>query len=268
MSGQPQFDPTAMQLIDLSVPLGPSPSESVPVEVEYLPHCCGGAHLAQLVGVHQHMLVDGLGWASERIRAITHNSTHIDAPRHYSPLCAGKPSRTIDEIPLDWFWGEGICFDVSDGGTEPVTATELVAAQRAAGVVLREGVIVLFRTGAEQHYGEPDFIRRGRGLTADAVKALVVAGVRVFGTDAWSIDASYPKMRERATQLGPQAVWEAHFVGREYEFCAIEKLTNLARLPASGFWLAAFPTKVKEGSAGWARPVAFVPTRIPGGSTA
>ena len=262
MNGTTHFEPTGMRLIDLSVPLGPSPSESVPVEVEHLPHSCGGAHLAELVGVDQQALVDGLGWASERIRAITHNSTHIDAPHHYSPVCGGKRSRTIDEIPLDWFWGRGVCLDLADGGTEPITAAELEEARGSSRVSFSAGVIVLLRTGAEKYYGEPDFNRRGRGLTADAVRALVRSGVRVFGTDAWSIDASYPKMRERAQRQGLHTLWEAHFVGRDYEFCAIEKLTNLASLPPSGFWLAAFPTKVKAGSAGWVRPVAFLPTGV------
>ncbi len=146
------FDPARIRLIDLSVPLGPSPSESVPVEVEHFSHSCGGAHLAELVGVYQQALVDGLGWASERIRAITHNSTHIDAPHHYSPLCGGKRSRTIDEIPLDWFWGPGICLDLADGGSDPITAAELEEARRSRGVSFGEGVIVLLRTGAEKYY--------------------------------------------------------------------------------------------------------------------
>ena len=250
---------SSAQLIDLSVPLGPSPSENVPVTVEPFPHQCGGAHLAELVGVPQSMLVDGLGWASERIQAITHSSTHVDAPHHYAPCCAGRKSLTIDEIPLDWFWGPGICLDISQGGKEPLTVDEFHEAECAGGVRIRSGDIVLFRTGAEEHSGKPGFNRLGRGLTSGVVLLLAERGVRVFGTDAWSIDASYPKMHERASQYGPGAIWEAHFVGRDHAFCAIEKLTNLTRLPSSGFWIACFPIKVLAGSAGWTRAVAFLP---------
>jgi kynurenine formamidase len=246
------------RLLDLSVPLGESPSENVPVKVEYLPHCCGGAHLAQLVGSDPQILPGGLAWASERIQAITHNSTHIDAPHHYAPACDGTKSRTIDEIPLEWFWGPGKRMDIT-GSDEPLSLAEFLATERAADCRAEAGDIVLFSTGAEAHYGSPTFNRTGRGLTAEVVRELTGRGVRLFGTDAWSIDASYPKMRERIETLGPAALWEAHFVGREREFCAIEKLTNLLQLPAQGFWVAAFPIKVKGGSAGWSRVVAFLP---------
>jgi kynurenine formamidase len=40
----------------------------------------------------------------------------------------------------------------------------------------------------------------------------------------------------------------------------LEKLTNLGALPQPhGFWFAAFPVKLRGGSAGWVRPVALVP---------
>src|SRR5437868_2256522 len=103
------LDSKTVRLLDLSVPLAPCVSEAVPVEIEYLPHDCGGRHLAELVGIDQRRLPDGLGWASERVSAITHSSTHVDAPFHYSPSCDERPSRTIDEIPIEWFWGAGVC---------------------------------------------------------------------------------------------------------------------------------------------------------------
>src|SRR5918992_4889019 len=119
---------SGIQLIDLSVPLAPSVSEAVPVSVDYMAHDCGGAHLAELVGIQQADLQDGLGWASERISAITHSGTHVDAPFHYSPRCGGRPSRTVDEIPLEWFWGPGVCIPVDARPQhEPVTAEELSA---------------------------------------------------------------------------------------------------------------------------------------------
>ena len=119
---------------------------------------------------------------------------------------------------------------------------------------------MLFRTGAETHYGSDCYNEKGRGLSSDLVEWLVGRGVRVFGTDAWSIDPSFRVMTQRLQEDGPDTVWAAHFAGRQHEFCAIEKLCNLHRLPAHGFWVACFPIKVKNGSAGWVRAVAFVPS--------
>jgi kynurenine formamidase len=37
----------------------------------------------------------------------------------------------------------------------------------------------------------------------------------------------------------------------------MEKLTNLASLPATGFEICCFPVKIKGASAGWSRVVAI-----------
>ena len=38
----------------------------------------------------------------------------------------------------------------------------------------------------------------------------------------------------------------------------MEKLTNLHLLPADGFMVACFPTKIRKASAGWTRAVAIL----------
>jgi len=54
-------------------------------------------------------------------------------------------------------------------------------------------------------------------------------------------------------------IWEAHFAGREREYCHIEKLANLDKIPKPfGFKVACFPIKITGASAGWCRPVAIV----------
>ena len=49
-----------------------------------------------------------------------------------------------------------------------------------------------------------------------------------------------------------------HKAGAEVGYCQIEKLQNLDRLPATGFTVACFPTKVRGASAGWTRAVAII----------
>lgn len=249
----------SLTLVDLSVPLAPSPSEAVPVEIEYMAHECGGSHLAQLVGMEPGALPGGLGWASERVSAITHSGTHVDAPFHYAPLCGGRPSPTIDEIPVEWFLGEGVCVRLDAAGSErPVEPEELFDFEERSGYAVKAGDIVLFETGAAPFYGTADYMERGRGLSPAVVETLCERGVRVFGTDAWSIDPPFRVMGERLAARGPESVWEAHFTGRRFEFCAMEKLCNLERLPAHGFWVACFPVKVRRGSGAWTRVVAML----------
>lgn len=246
------------KLVDLSVTLGPNPSEHVPVVVDYMSHAFGGAHLAELTGVTQTDLTGGLGWASERITAITHSGTHVDAPFHYAPECRGAASRTIDTLPLEWFVGEGICIDAR-GGSGPIGVEELEEFELAHERAVAEDNIVLFLTGAASAYGFPDYGDRGRSIAPEVVSLLCGRGVHVIGTDAWSIDPPLTHMRRRAAAEGPHTVWEAHYTGRNVEFCAIEKLTNLEHLPPFGFSVICFPVKVARGSAGWTRAVAIVP---------
>ena len=44
----------------------------------------------------------------------THSGTHVDAPLHYGPSANGH-TRTIDEVPLEWCFGNGVRLDFRGG---------------------------------------------------------------------------------------------------------------------------------------------------------
>lgn len=246
------------KLVDLSFSLGPSGSEIMPVEIEYMGHTLGGRHLSELAGVAQSNLPDSMAWASERVRAGTHCGTHADAPFHYSPLCAGEPSRTIDDLPVDWFFAPAICIKVNpDLRLGRIGLPELEEAEKQLGYLIQQPNIVLFNTGAGAKYSEPEYNDCGRGLSSELVELLCKRSVKVIGTDAWSIDPPLREMRLELDKLGVSSLWAAHYSGRKYEFSAIERLCNLDLLPLSGFWLSCFPVKISRGSAAWVRAVAL-----------
>jgi kynurenine formamidase len=57
----------------------------------------------------------------------------------------------------------------------------------------------------------------------------------------------------------PSQFWESHLLGREKEYCQIEKLANLDQLPKPfGFQVMAFPVNLRAASAGWSRVVALI----------
>ncbi|MDP2906516.1 MAG: DNA polymerase/3'-5' exonuclease PolX, partial [Nanoarchaeota archaeon] len=47
----------------------------------------------------------------EKIVLSTHSGTHLDAPWHYAPVSEGKKAKTIDQIPLEWCYGNGVVLD-------------------------------------------------------------------------------------------------------------------------------------------------------------
>ncbi len=78
-----------------------------------------------------------------------------------------------------------------------------------------------------------------------------------MGTDAWSLDRPYPLIG--GEWRDPSLLWPAHYAGAEHAYCHLEKLTNLAALPAVGATLLCMPIKVEGGSGAWVRAVGLVP---------
>ena len=100
------------RLIDLSVPTEASPSEPIPVKVSHEEHRLSVGVMKMFFGCTEVDLPEGLGWANDTVNMISHAGTHVDAPWHYSPTSEGKRARTIDEIPLEWFYSDGVVLDM------------------------------------------------------------------------------------------------------------------------------------------------------------
>jgi kynurenine formamidase len=251
------------RFVDLSAPIQPSPAElpePLRTDLVYEDHAAGAAAIQGMLGVGPELLRDGEGWAVETfMRFGTHNSTHVDAPWHYNSTIGGRPARTIDELPLDWFFGPGVVLDMThkaDG--DPMTAGEAQAAVAAARHALAPGDIVLVHTGRDAFYAEPDYIARGPGVTAEATRWLHEQGVRVMGIDAWGWDAPLHLQAAEALRRRERGVfWSAHQADLEY--CQIERLCNLGDIPPTGFRIACFPLRIVGGSAGPTRAVAIIP---------
>jgi kynurenine formamidase len=254
-----------VRLIDLSVPLEHrAASEPMPAEIRYARHDGEGLQQMQrLLGVRPEDLVwsGGLGWAVEEVQAITHTGTHVDAPYHYAPTSEGKPARTIDQVPLEWCFAPGVVIDVRHKAAgEEITVADLQAALDRIGYQLRPLDIVLLHTGADKRLGSPDYFAQP-GLGREGVLWLVEQGVKVIGIDAYTLDRPFANMVADYRRTGDgRFIWPAHFAGIEREYCQIEKLANLDRLPRPhGFWVSCLPVKIQGASAGWCRAVALVP---------
>jgi kynurenine formamidase len=251
-----------MRIVDLSAPISPSPPELPEVirtDIEYVEHAEGAGQIEQLFGVPPRLLCDGEGWAVETFtRFGTHNSTHVDAPWHYNSTIAGERAQTIDELPLEWFFGPGVVVDFTakaDG--EAIEAAEMESAIATAGHELRPRDIVLVHTGRDAFYEELDYIARGPGVTAAATHWLYDHGVRVMGIDAWGWDRPLNVQAAEALERDATGVfWEAHQCQLPYS--QIERLVNLAELPPTGFQVACFPLRIQGGSAAPARVVALL----------
>ncbi len=254
------------KLIDCSIAIEndlPSDPPMMVPRVQYLDHDSGAEQMKLFFPDIDpgRDLPGGKGWAVEFVTLSTHSGTHLDAPWHYHPtMDGGSPALTIDKVPLEWCVGRGVKLDFRhfpDG--HPVTPGEMEIAFGRIGHRLSGGDIVLVNTGAEEWWGRPEYMMKGCGMGRDATLWLLDRGVRVVGTDAWSWDRPLGMIASEFRETGDASIiWEGHFVGIEKGYCHIEKLTNLALLPAVGFTFFCFPVKIKGASAGWIRAVAMV----------
>jgi kynurenine formamidase len=249
-----------MRLIDLSTTLSNSTSsfEPMPHQIEYIDHVTSAQRTTDMAD--PALWPDGRGGAMEKVTLGTHTGTHIDAPYHYGPTSGGAPARTVDEVPLEWFFGPGVLLDFSakDEG-EGITEEDVRAELARIDHEIAPGDIVLVRTDTSRLFGEPGYQQRHPGLRRSATRYLVEAGVKLIGIDAWGLDRPFRVMVQEAQAGDRDQFWESHRFGEEQEYCQIEKLDNLDQLPApTGFDVAAFPVKLERASGAWARVVAIV----------
>lgn len=87
----------------------------MPTRIDYWGHDKGAEHMRQFFPTATEKdLPGGLGWSIEYIQLTTHSGTHLDAPWHYHPtMNQGEPARTIDHIPLEWCFSDGVKLDFS-----------------------------------------------------------------------------------------------------------------------------------------------------------
>ncbi len=230
-------------------------------QVERSDHEAGALTIRNMFGLTRDYLRSGAGWAVDTIRLSTHGTTHLDAPWHFAPTSEGRPARTIDQVPLEWCYGPGLVVDMrAKGHGEAILAEDVRRFLDERRLRLEPGMIVLIMTGNDRLFGTADYFVRGSGMSAEATRWILDQGVRLMGIDAWGWDIPLPVQAERALARGDrQLFWEAHFVGLDREYCHLERLTNLDKLPLTGFTVCCFPLKVARGSAGPARVVAILP---------
>jgi kynurenine formamidase len=257
------------RILDLSVALEADIASDPPMmlpQIDYMSHDQTAEQVMSFFpGLTREQLPDGEGWAIETLRIATHNGTHLDAPWHHHSTMnralkeGGEPAMTIDEVPLDWCFRPGVKLDFRDmPDGHVVGAAEVEAELKRIGHELQPLDIVVVNTAAGEAYGRPDYLMKGCGMGREATMHLLERGVRVTGTDAWSWDAPFPLTAQRwAKERDPSIIWEGHRASMEIGYCHMEKLTNLDKLPGTGFEIACFPWKIKGASAGFTRAVAI-----------
>lgn len=261
------------RLIDLSVLVENSPGEPMEIRVERLGHIDGAQKFCAEVAARNSAKTppdsrrldpsdfpDGAFITLDTVTLPTHMGTHIDAPVHYGIESEGRPARTVDELPLEWFFGDGVRLDLRHKGKgEFITVTDIKDALLATGHQLKPLDIVLLWTGTDKLWGKREYFFEAPGMSRDATEWLADQEIKVMGIDTYGFDRPFVTMLEDFWRTGDRSfLWPAHFYGREREYIQIERLANLEQLPATGFQVSCFPLRIKGLDASWVRAVGMV----------
>ncbi|MCP4023245.1 MAG: cyclase family protein, partial [Desulfobacteraceae bacterium] len=240
------------RFIDLSISIEPDLPSDPPVmipKIDYINHTQGAEQMKDFFpGIKTEQLPNGLGWALEMLSLTTHSGTHLDAPYHYHPtMDRGKPALTIDEIPLEWCYNDGVVLDFrhkADG--ERITLEDIKKELERIQYEIKPLDIVLINTGADEAWGTDQYLIKGAGMDRESTLFLAEQGIKVMGTDAWSWDRPLPFLAKEFKETGnPAVIWEAHFAGIEIGYCHMEKMANLSAIGRPyGFTICCFPVKI------------------------
>ena len=187
-----------------------------------------------------------------------HAGTHVDAPRHIFANGA-----TLDQIPLDRFYGEAVCLDLPRGELHEITADEL----SRAGEDVRPGDIVFIHTGWGRYYvkerKDPYYLAyRQPGLVIDAAEWLVERGVKAVGIDTFAI--RHPKLSPaldlEARKAGAsRPVEPVHDILLSNDIVIVEQLMNLDRIAGKRVQVSFFPLPFVGFDGSPVRAIAFLP---------
>jgi kynurenine formamidase len=199
----------------------------------------------------------GYFYAANNFSAAEHGGTHIDAPIHFS-----EGGRSAEQIPVEQLIGLGVVVDVSEKCASDrdyrVQVEDIEVWEKEHGS-LPDGAIVLLRTGWESRWTDREAYLGTAVTGPEAVPELHFPGlhpeaarwlasersIKAIGLDTPSID------------YGQSELFESHVTLFQADIPAFENVAHLDLLPPKGFVVAALPMKIRGGSGGPLRIVAW-----------
>ena len=134
-----------------------------------------------------------------------HAGTHVDAPVHFDP----RPGAlSIDQVPLEKFYTEAICLDLSHVPLKhAITLAEMEAALAASGQEIRRGdTVLIWMATNERLLGKPGYLHDFPGLSLPAVHWLADRGIGMFGVEEFSAIINPPESGILAVSAAREAV--------------------------------------------------------------
>jgi kynurenine formamidase/ribulose-5-phosphate 4-epimerase/fuculose-1-phosphate aldolase len=185
-----------------------------------------------------HVKFKDAGVNVSRLELGAHTGTHVDVPLHYI-----ENGADLSGVPVEKFMGECVALDTPKKPGENITLNDLGSAD------IREGDIVLFRTGWEKYAGSDDFFKgEWPGFEIEAVDELINRGVKAIGGDIASADS--PENISRGSPSHKKALSSG--------LVLFEALVNMDRVIGKRFFFMGLPLNIEGGEGSPIRAVALL----------
>jgi len=200
----------------------------------------------------------GFYYASNAFSAPEHGGTHLDAPVHFA-----QGHQTTDQVPLEHLTGHAVVIDVSERALQHadylISVQDIEAWEKANGKI-PDSAIVLFRTGYGKYY--PD---AKKYFGTDEKGAGAIPNLHFPGIDPAAAEWLSTNRKVKAVGLDTPSIdygqskdFKTHQVLMAKDIPAFENVANLNQLPVTGAYIVALPMKIKNGSGGPLRIIAWV----------
>jgi kynurenine formamidase len=201
----------------------------------------------------------GYYYSSNAFHAPEHGGTHIDAPVHFA-----KGNWSVDEIPLQQLLGEAVVIDVSanvnNNADYQVTVADVEAWEKQNGRI-PDNAILLFKTGWGKYYPDASKYLGTPEKGQEAVARLHFPAVHP-DLAAWLIKNRKIKalgIDTPSVDYGQSKDFKTHQILYAENILGFENIANMDKLPATGAYIIALPMKIKSGTGGPLRIIAWVP---------
>lgn len=200
----------------------------------------------------------GYFYSSYAFHAPEHGGTHLDAPVHFA-----KGGQSADQVPLENLTGNAVVIDVSERALKNrdyLISIEDVQGWERSHDSLPPGTVVLFRTGYGRYYPDAKAYFGTDEKGANAIPKLHFPGIDP-ATAEWLVTRRKIKalgLDTPSIDYGQSKDFKTHQVLLGKNIPAFENVANLDQLPETGAYVVALPMKIKGGSGGPLRMVAWL----------
>ena len=201
----------------------------------------------------------GFYYTAHNFSTSEHGGTHIDAPIHFA-----ENRHTLDRIPIEQLIGSGVLIRITEkveGDRNYQLSVEDILNWEKENGVIEENSILLVDTGSSSLWPNKKAYMGTDERGQDAVEKLQFPGIHPDAAEFLATERQIKAvgLDSPSIDFGGSKLFETHRILFEKNIPGLENLADLDRLPLKGFTIIALPMKIKDGSGGPLRIVAFIP---------